>query len=168
MKGRSILIEVFSLAVAFMATMLFCRFVFLWDFRSGTLDLHMHDTYFVLAAETIIVPVFLLMTFIIYFVKEARKRFGRTFPNVILLVTGILLVVLLAYANREFIKTGTSIHGGWTSYPPLSGLTDSVSATLELDPFAALVTNVLTALQIVITLALLFAAFKWGRQVKRR
>jgi hypothetical protein len=71
---RSILIEILWLAIAFMATIMLCRSIFLWDFRSGTLDLHVHDTYFVFSAVTIIVPFFLLITFIIYFVKEARKN----------------------------------------------------------------------------------------------
>ncbi|HEY0057490.1 MAG TPA: hypothetical protein VGB56_00060 [Flavisolibacter sp.] len=164
---RAILIELIWLAIAFMAAILFCRSIFLWNFRSGTLGLHVHDTYLVFSAGTIIVPVFLLMAFIVYFIKEARKRFRRGFPNVILLAAGLLLVILLAYANREVIKMGTSIRGGWTSYPPLSALPDVVPGTPELEPFAALVTNVLTALQIIITIALLFAAFHWGRQIKR-
>jgi heme/copper-type cytochrome/quinol oxidase subunit 1 len=84
---------------------------------------------------------------------------------VILLAAGILLVILLAYANRELIKIGTSIRGGWTSYPPLSTLPDTVPGTPELEPFAALATNMLAALQAIITIASLFAAFKWGRQV---
>src|SRR5688572_11726144 len=119
---RPILTELLWLAVAFIVTLLICRFVFSWDFKHGTLDLHLHDTYFVFTAATIIVPIFLLVTFALYFVKEIRKRFSRTLPNIILFVAGVLLVILLAFLNKEVIKLGMRTSGGWTMYPPLSAL----------------------------------------------
>lgn len=161
------LIELLWLAVAFIIALLICRFVFFWDFERGTLDIHLHDTYFVFTAATIIVPVFLLVTFTLYFIKETRKRFGRTPPNIVLFVAGLLSIILLAFVNKEFIKLGMSTSGGWAMYPPLSALPQVEQGNVELDPFATVVTNAMTVLQIIITVALLYAAFHWGRRTKQ-
>jgi heme/copper-type cytochrome/quinol oxidase subunit 1 len=65
---------------------------------------------------------FLLVTFFLYLVKESIKKFVRTVPNLILLLSGLLLLLLLIFGNKELIKIGVDI--GWTAYPPLSELSD--------------------------------------------
>lgn len=131
---------------------------------SGTLGLPGYDTYLVFSAATIIIPVFLLVAFVLYFIKEIRNRFGRTLPNIIMLVIGLLLITLLTFANKELTKL--SISSGWTAYPPLPGLPNVQPGSAELSPFAR-VTNVLTVLQLIVTLGLLYATFHWGRQTKQ-
>src|SRR3982751_1165629 len=100
---RSILTELSCLAVAIIVTILICRFVFLWDFSRDTLGLKLHDSYFVISAVSIIVPLFLLITFILYFIREIRTSFSRTLPNIILFATGLLLIIMLAFLNKQFI-----------------------------------------------------------------
>ena len=162
---RSILTELSCLAVAIIVTILICRFVFLWDFSRDTLGLQLHDSYFVISAVSIIVPLFLLITFILYFIREIRTSFSRTLPNIILFVTGLLLIVMLAFLNKQFIRLGTTM-GGWTIYPPLSALPEVQHRGSILNPAASVVTNTLTVLQMVVTIALLYSAFRWGKQTK--
>jgi len=150
------------------ATLLICRFVFLWNRRHNTLDLHLHDTYFVFSAASIIVPLFLLLTFAFYFIKEIRNRFSRMFPNIILIAAGMLLVILLVFVNKEILLLGSS-SGGWTMYPPLSGLPPQVEpGRVEMDPLISVITNAFTVLQVLVTGALLYAAFHWGRHTQSR
>lgn len=163
-SSKPILTELFWLAIAFIVTMLIYLLVLHGDF-AGTLDFHRHDTYLVFSASGIIIPAFFLVTFTLYFIKETCNRFSRTLPNIIMLITGLLLITLLAFANKEFIQLGTS--SGWTAYPPLSGLPNVEPGSAELNPFAT-VTNALTVLQIIVTIALLYATFQWGRGTRQR
>ena len=160
---KPMLTELFWLAIAFIVTMLICSLVFHWDAR-GTLDLQMHDTYIVFSAATIIAPIFLLVTFLLYFIKENRKRFSRKVPNVILLMAGLGLIPALSFVNNTLILLGTNY--GWTAYPPLSMLPESGPEGAELNLFTAVLTNVLIGLQILVTVALLYVVFHWGRGVK--
>jgi heme/copper-type cytochrome/quinol oxidase subunit 1 len=163
---KPILTELLWLAVSFVVTALICRLVFFWDLRQGTLDLHLHDTYFVFTASTIIVPMFLLVTFALYFTREIRNRFSKTLPNIILLASGLVLIVLIVFVNKEFIRLGTR-SVGWTMYPPLSALTQIEPGNVKPDPFVAVVANALTVLQILVTVALLYATYHWGKWRKQ-
>lgn len=160
---KPMLAELFWPTIAFIVTMLICSLVFHWDNRS-TLDLQMHDTYIVFSAATIIAPIFLLVTFVLYFIKESRKRFSRKVPNIILLMAGLGLIPALSFVIKALVVLGTNY--GWTAYPPLSMLPESGPEGAELNLFAAVLTNVLIGLQIVVTVALLYAVFHWGQGVK--
>ena len=159
-----ILAELFWLAIALILTILICYLLFDWDARGALLAPQMHDTYFVISTGTIVPPVFLLVTFVLYFIKEIPKRFSKKVPNTIVLVTGLLLIILLAFVNKSLIVLGTNY--GWTAYPPLSMVPEAGPEGPQLNPFAAVLTNVLTVLQIMVTVALLFVVFHWGRWTK--
>jgi heme/copper-type cytochrome/quinol oxidase subunit 1 len=161
---KPMLAELFWLTIAFIVTMLICSLVFHWD-NWGTLDLQMHDTYIVFSAATIIAPIFLLVTFVLYFIKESRKRFSRKVPNIILLIAGLGLIPALSFVLKALVVLGTN-YNGWTAYPPLSMLPESGPEGAELNLFAAVLTNVLIGLQIMVTGALLYAVFHWGRGTK--
>lgn len=156
--------ELFWLTIAFLVTILTSVLLLGWDFRS-TLDLQRSDTYIVFTASTIIAPLFFLVAFITYFIKEGRNKFSRTLPNIIMVISGLLFILLLAFANREFIKFGTNC--GWTAYPPLSAIPEVQSGPVTLNPFADVMTKVLTLIQIIVTIALLYATFHWGRWTKQ-
>lgn len=161
---KPMLIELLWLTIAFIVAALICYLVFDWNARGAIVDPQMHDTYFVLSTVTIIPPVFLLVTFVLYFIKESRKRFSRKVPNIILLMAGLSLITILAFVNKALVVLGTNY--GWTVYPPLSMVPQVGPEGPELNPFAAVVTNVLTVLQIMVTVALLYVAFHWGRGTK--
>ena len=161
---KPILTELFWLAIAFIVAAFICYFLFDWDARGAIVDPQRSDTYFVISTGTIVPPVFLLVTFVLYFIKEIRKRFSKTVPNSILLITGLLLIIVLAFANKSLIVLGTNY--GWTAYPPLSMVPELGPEVAELNPFAAGLANALTVLQILVTLALLYVVFHWGKGVK--
>lgn len=161
---KPILTELLWLVIAFIVTMLICSLVFYWGAR-GTLDLQMHDTYIVFSAATIIAPIFLLVAFVLYFIKESRKRFSRKIPNIILLIAGLSLIPALSFVIKTLIVLGTNY--GWTAYPPLSMLPESGQEGPKLNPLAAVAANVLTILQILVTIALLYVTFHWGRGAKQ-
>lgn len=158
------LTELFWLAIALIVTALICYLLFDWDARGAIVDPLRSDTYFVISTGTVVPPIFLLVAFVLYFIKEIRRRFSRKVPNVILLIAGLSLITTLAFVNKALVVLGTNY--GWTAYPPLSMVLQSGPEGPELNPFAAVVTNVLTVLQILVTVALLYAVFHWGRGTK--
>jgi heme/copper-type cytochrome/quinol oxidase subunit 1 len=71
---------------------------------------------------------------------------------------------MLAFVNKSLIVLGTNF--GWTAYPPLSMVPESESEDAKLNPFIAGLANVLTVLQILVTMVLLYVAFRWGKGAK--
>jgi heme/copper-type cytochrome/quinol oxidase subunit 1 len=164
-QSRQIFKELIWLAVSLGLTMLLGLFLLGRHFLTGTLDIHVHDTYFVIAHLHILLPMFLLVTFIVYFTKSFRNSFKRTLSNWILVVTGLILVITLTFLIEIFSQFFT---GGWTLYPPLSALGPDKVPELTQDPIAKFITNLLSVVQVVVLLMLLFATYRWGTQKSRK
>jgi heme/copper-type cytochrome/quinol oxidase subunit 1 len=105
-----------------------------------------------------------MVAFVLYFFKEIRADFARTFPNIILLTIGLLLIVCVSYFGKESIRLGVN---GWTAYPPLSALEPESFPEVDLAPFSLILSNIFLCMQMLITFALLYATFCWGRQYKK-
>jgi hypothetical protein len=159
-RYKLVLAEFAWLFIAAIITVVFCWALFYWNLKSATFDFHFHDTFFVLDTWQVLIPIFLFVVFFLFFIKEAFKYFSQTIPNVVILITGLLLIGVLILLNREFLKVGVSI--GWTSYPPLSALPEP-KPTINFDPVTIVIANVITALQIIVTASLLVVTFRWGR-----
>ena len=115
MKPKTIIIEVLIVASIFVITwLLFTHYV-----SNTALDIDMNDTYFVIKPAPIILTAGLLLTTLVYLVKEGFRRYKCKFQNIILLAANFLLLVKL-YPYTVFASTLSS--PGWTIYPPLSAL----------------------------------------------
>jgi heme/copper-type cytochrome/quinol oxidase subunit 1 len=145
-------------------TILLASFLFGWTSLKGDLDIHLHDTYFVISSWLILIPLFFLVTFIIYFIKEFRKQFSRTFSNWLLIIAGVTLIISLTFLIQSFSQF---LIGGFTLYPPLSALGPDKIPELTQDPVAKFITSFLTVIQIVVLFMLLFFVYCWGTQKKR-
>lgn len=159
--SRQIFIEVIWLTVSLGLTLLLSLFLFGKNFLSDTVDIHLHDTYFVIAPFHILLPIFFLVTFIVYFIKEFRNSYRRTLPNWILIIIGLTLVIALTFLIKTFSQFLT---GGWTLYPPLSALGPDKVPELTQDPVTKFITNFFTVVQILVLTMLLFVTFRWGTQ----
>lgn len=159
MVTRRILIDVVWLILSLVLTTLLALFLFGQTFLSGELDLHLHDTYFVISRWLILTPLFLLVTFIIFFIRTFRNKFEMTFSNWILLLSGLLLVIALTILIKVFSQF---TFGGWTMYPPLSALGPDQVPEVKEDPVTTFITNFLTVVQAIVLVVLAFATFRWG------
>jgi hypothetical protein len=128
---------------------------------NNALDIHLHDTYFVVSPWLISTSLFLLATFIIYFVKEKRKSFGRTIQNWLIVILGFSLIILL----NVLIKSFSHAIGELTWYPPLSGLGKSKDAVNSPNPIAIFIVGLLRIMQLLVLILLLFFTYSlWSRK----
>lgn len=91
------------------------------------IDVQLHDSYFIMAPSTLILPISCLLIMLIYLVKEWFSGFKRRFQNLILLTSNFLFLVWL-YPISVFIRNLPQPE--WTIYPPLSALP---KATLDIE-----------------------------------
>ena len=154
---KKILPEFLWLALALVATLLIIYFFLDWEPGRRSVDIQFYDTYVVITVWLVITTLFVLLVFLFFFIKETRKRLYRSFPNLIITLSGLLLIALLAKINKDFLKL--AMESGWLAHPMPAGS----SRVHEPYYFVDYVTNSLTVIQLSVTLALLLVMFQWGR-----
>lgn len=152
--------ELVWLLVAVVITLILSATVFGWDVSSGTTDFYLFDTYFIVSVEIFLLLLFPLITYLLFAVKETRHRFGRSFPGLVIIVSGILLVAAVTVASRSL-----SFTGGFTLYPPLSAMNVSLTDERIVDAVDGLEVFVL-AVQVIVITTIVYVAFRLGRSKK--
>lgn len=100
--SRPFLTEVIWLVLSLSLTLLLSLFLFGRNFLTGTIDIQFHDTYFIMEPFRFLLPFFLLITFILYFIKAALHSFRRSLVNRILIGAGLALVLSLTWLIQSF------------------------------------------------------------------
>ena len=159
---RQILIEILWLTLSLGLTILLILFLLGWSFPPETIDIHLHDTMFVISRWHILTLLFFLITFIVYFIKESRKSFRQALPNCLLIAIGLTLVILLTSLIQAFSQFSI---GSWTLNPSLSALDQE--SEMSHDAVTKFIKNFLTIMQIAIIVILLFVAYRWGQKKER-
>ena len=160
---RSLLKELLWLVLSLILAVIITTFAFQIFLGNTALDIHLHDTYFVLPFWTSVIPLFLFITFLTFFFKELRHKFSKTRGNIIIIVSGLAIVITLTIATRLLVKIDVTFASGCTAYPPLSALPPTnINLEPRTNPFFDTIANWLTALQFVIIGSLLFVAYLWG------
>lgn len=132
---------------------------------TGTIDIQMHDTYYVFGGIEWVFDIFIILATFTYLIKEAKIGYNQILPNVIL---SILLVALLFYILgwHKQLHALQTLSGGWTVYPPLNAL----PATVEQEIIDNASTNSLifwniafVGIELLIVIGLFLLGFKTGR-----
>lgn len=158
-SSRNFLLHSIWLAISIVLTILILIFLFRWDLKNLTIDFHIHDTYLVIYVWHLIIPLFLKLTFFIFFIKEMIKGFTDRGANFIILLSGFLAIVFLGLTNKFLLFVGTNIN--WTIYPLLSGLESETNNTI--DPGIDQISNLVMLTQFVILALVIIVSYKWGR-----
>ena len=163
--SKQILEESLWLMASLGLTILLASSLFRWSYLKNNVDIHLHDTYYVISSWLIIIPLFFFVTFMVFFVKELNKSFRQNLTNWITIIAGLTLVILLTILIQAFSQF---LIGGWTAYPPLSalGFEDKISGLTQ-DPNAKLVTIFLTIIQVGVLIMLSFFVYNWGTQKQK-
>ena len=167
---RIVLIELAWLAIAGSITILIV-YPFLGTIAGNySLDINLHDTYFVIKNSTIVTLLFTFVVFLVFFIKELFKKFSRPFSNSIIMLSGLLLLAQIILAEQMIVTLSTRIitpahvTAGWhtTIDPPSYALPKLHPFTIE---NASVISNTIIAIAIVqlsVTCMLLYVSYKWG------
>jgi hypothetical protein len=157
LKTNGIFLQLTWLLAAAIVTFLLAVFVFKWEIFSSEMMFHFYDTYYVIYSLHVLIPLFLGINFTMFLVISWRKKFTKTFPNVVVLVSGILLVFSLVMLQRFFPGSA-----GNTTYQSLSATGVDAPAVDKMFADDAIF-HLMLGMQLLTILALLHMAFHWGR-----
>jgi hypothetical protein len=151
-----------SLAVIFTLSLGLLGVVLGWPqlFRD-TVDIPLHDTYFVTSFWLVLAFTFLLLTYLIYLPLVLRGVWTGRPAGIILLLANGGLILLTTLLIRQFTLVEL-FSSGFTAYPPLSVIPDDPGViTAEQD---ALVSQVLFGFQLLWVISLALLGWRLGRR----
>lgn len=157
--------ELVWLLVVMTATVIIAALLFGKVFFSGTLDIHLHDTYFVMQSWLLLMPIFLLLTFGTYFIREKQKSFVRPFNNGLLAIVGIALIVLLTFVIQnvsQFLTVGSTIHSPQSTLGIANNISNPTVSTFTQSPAAKIVSSFLIIVQCTVLVLFSYFLFHWG------
>ena len=140
-------------------TILFAYNLYGKALADDTLDLHLHDTFFVISRWMVLIPLFLLVTFMVFYVKTRIWETSSNTSHILLIISGLALGISIT-----LIIKALSIYGivGFTTYPPLTALGRTEISPPSMDSFSIILVNSLTAIQILILGITIYSAFQFG------
>ena len=154
---RHLLKEIIWLIIPAFLSIVLAKLLFDWPEFKESIGVSLNDIYFVLSIWVVLLPLFLLITFVIYFLREKYSSFSRTIPNWVIIISGVTLILLLTFIQKMISDLSGTLGGNWTAYPPLSVVPNSVSPAGKENSFPILIVP-----QFLILAMVLYAAFKWG------
>ncbi|MBA6151612.1 hypothetical protein [Gelidibacter maritimus] len=130
-----------------------------------TVDLNIHDTYFVIANIHLVVSLSVFLFFGIYLIRTLYRSFKNLAANIILMIS-IILLILIFTTTYSLITVLIQQSAGWTIYPPLS----AGAIEHEIEPaehYLGVLKNLVYGIQILLLILLAFCGYKTGRNYKQ-
>ena len=135
----------------------------------STLDINVHDTYFVIANFHFILLLGVLVFFGIYLIRTLRRNFKNLTANLILMISTILLIIVLNGIST-IVENFIQLTSGWTIHPPLSAGEGIEQIEEEIEPKEnnlGILFSIIFYTQILLLIFLAFCGFKTGLNYKR-
>lgn len=131
----------------------------------STLNINIHDTYFVIANVHIMLLFSVQIFFGVYLFRTLKRNFKNLTANLILMVSTILLILVLIRIE-SIVDALIQQTSSWTIYPPLSAA-ENISEIEPNESDFKILANVLFLIQIVLLIFLTYCGFKTGRNYKQ-
>jgi heme/copper-type cytochrome/quinol oxidase subunit 1 len=164
MKNKPILIEIVWLLGSFTFTILTGFTLFGKTIFNESIDLNLHDTYFVIQSRHFLISFFVIISFFVYFSKELKYSFCRKIQRSIILLLGFVLIIaaFLPVPVLSFLVSASS--NNLTVYPPLSLIADNFKTQQEsVFSLYKILYTILVTFQLLIIVVMLYVSYRWGR-----
>lgn len=119
MKNKPLLQEILWILSCTVFTIIVGFALFGKTIFGDSVDLNLHDTYFVVTSQHFLIWFFIVFSFTLYFLKEKRHSFKRRLPFIIFLILGLGFSTLITKASPFFLFFPEIGKNGWTVYPSI-------------------------------------------------
>ena len=163
MKNKPLLQEILWILSCTIFTIIIGFAIFGKTIFSDSIDLNLHDTYFVIQSRHFLISFFVIISFFVYFFKELKHSFCRKIQRSFIFFLGFILILLASIAVQllPFFNPYHNING-WTIYPPLSAQ-PKINQYEQNFIILTIVSKAVLILQIIIVSMMLSATYRWGR-----
>lgn len=151
------LIKIFWTAALYVVVRyILLKFLGISYFTNSTLDIHLHDTYFVIDQLHLNIVIIIFSHFLINTIYSFNtKNFSHSSNSIYLIEIG-----LVYYVFEFACGLWGTIKNGWTSYPPLSALMEENAPSVTQQPFFSF--SILAVPFIVVALIFVYRWAKWA------
>ncbi len=126
--------------------------------EESTFDINIHDTYYVMRSIDLFYTLSISLGCIIMLIRAIVSGFKNNFKNINFLIYAFAFILIWTFFIS--IHNMMSTRGGWTIYPPLSGVPDNM---IEIEDKSFLIDSFYLYIILAITIVLvIFAGYKTG------
>lgn len=156
---KQLFTETLWLLLCFLLTLLLALPFLGGKVLSREFEITVHNKTVIIQQWIFTLPLYLLVTFIVYFIKTFRQNLSSKIANRILVAVGILLILLLTMVSALLPHLFSS---GFTLYPPLSQLGPDQLPRIMHNHLLELLNNILMVVQLLVLVMLLVFVYQWG------
>ena len=153
--------EVIWVIVLFIISYLIYNPHLIFTSESTTIDINIHDTYFVIESFNILLFIIAFIFFTVYLIRMLISRLKNSTINGMFLFSNVLMIIVISYIIK--IVRLLIAEAGWTIYPPLS-------ANIEIHEDNGLknILYTLIGIQIFLVINMILVAIKTGLNIKKK
>lgn len=136
----------------------------------STLDINIHDTYYVFAYFHLSIIVLILVFFLVYLSRSIRTSFKNLTANLVLMISTIFLILVLMVIG-SILDRIVFQYSGQTVYPSLStvdGIPEIEEEIVKIKNIATMLSNTTLIIQLLLTVLLAYCGFKTGLNYNQR
>jgi len=163
MKNKPLLQEILWLTGCISISLIIGLCLFGKTLFSDSIDINLHNTYFVIKKQHLLICFFNVITFFVYYFKEFKHAFCRKIQRSFIFFLGFVLILLASLAVQllPFFNPYHNING-WTVYPPLS-IQPEINQYEQNFIILTIVSKAVLILQIAVVTMMLSVTYKWGK-----